>query len=148
MSLLQSILMWLSLVAAGVLSVVGFGIWCGQHQVFPGRRLLGAFRRLPWPVQFFLLAFSLHLIVHGSIKTNAVGEVEGDVTNRTASALTGGMVTATPSVQTPPVGALAVRCGETDDAAFWCGVPCAVNVARRGRGKVLFANRDSFLPLP
>ena len=82
MSLLQSILMWLSLVAAGVLSVIGFAVWCDQHQVFPGRRLLGAFRRLPWPVQFFLLAFSLHLIVHGSIKTNAVDDVEGAAQQR------------------------------------------------------------------
>ena len=74
--------MWISAVAASVLSVVGLGIWCDRYQVFPGRRLLGAFRRLPWPVQFFLLAFSLHLIVHGSIKTNAVGEVEGAAQQR------------------------------------------------------------------
>ena len=82
MSHFQTILMWISAVAASVLSVVGLGIWCDRYQVFPGRRLLGAFRRLPWPVQFFLLAFSLHLIVHGSIKTNAVGEVEGAAQQR------------------------------------------------------------------
>ena len=33
-------------------------------------------------MQFFLLAFSLHMIVHGSIKTNAVGEVEGAAQQR------------------------------------------------------------------
>ena len=82
MSHFQTILMWISAVAASVLSVVGLGIWCDRYQVFPGRRLLSAFRRLPWPVQFFLLAFSLHLIVHGSIKTNAVGEVEGAAQQR------------------------------------------------------------------
>ena len=82
MTCVQNILMWLSLVAAGVLSAVGFAVWCDWHQVFPGRRLLRAFRRLPWPVQFFLLVFSLHMIVHGSMKTNAVGDIEGAAQQR------------------------------------------------------------------
>ncbi len=77
MIIVQNTLMWISAVAAGVLSVAGFGVWCDRHQVFPGRRLLGAFRSLPWSVQFFLFAFSLHMVVHGSIKTNSVGGVEG-----------------------------------------------------------------------
>ena len=157
MSYLQTVLTWFSLVAAGVMSAVGFAVWCDQHQVFPERRLLGAFRRLPWPVQFFLLAFSLHLIVHGSMKMENVelkmenaGVVVGvattrtasalvcAATHRTASALTGGMVTAMPSVQTPPVRALAVRCDALAVRSDALAVRSDALAVRRGAGRTSY----------
>ena len=82
MTAVRQFLECFALSGLGVCALALLGVWCDRHQVFPGRRLLGAFRRLPRPVQFFLLAFSLHLIVHGSIKTNAVGGVEGAAQQR------------------------------------------------------------------
>ena len=58
-----------------------FCVWLWQKDSHPVLDALSRIRRRSFAVQFFLLAFVLHLIVHGSVKTNGTGQVEGGVTN-------------------------------------------------------------------
>ena len=69
--------MWGALAGLSVLLPVLVALWCKERQLFPGRRLLVAYRRLPWFGQFLILAFAVHLIVFGSTKTNATDGVSG-----------------------------------------------------------------------
>ena len=82
MEMLQKILMWIALPSAVVLASAGVAVLCSQRGLFPGRWLLCAFRKLPWPSQIFLLAFVMRMVVHGSIKTNVAGGVEEDARQR------------------------------------------------------------------
>lgn len=81
MAFYRTILMWTCLAALTVLAPTLFVIWCNIHQIFPGRRLLHVFRRLPWYAQFALAAFVAQLIVYGSTKTNQTSGAEGGMTN-------------------------------------------------------------------
>ena len=58
-----------------------FCVWLWRKDSHPVLDALSRIRRRSFAVQFMLLAFVLHLIVHGSVKTNGTGQVEGGVTN-------------------------------------------------------------------
>ena len=77
MRTIQTLLMWGALAGLSVLLPVLVALWCKERQLFPGRRLLVAYRRLPWFGQFLILAFAVHLIIFGSTKTNATDGVSG-----------------------------------------------------------------------
>lgn len=77
----QTVLMWVALVGLSVLAPLLFALWCKERQLFPGRRLLATYRRLPWFGQILLLAFAAHLIVYGSTKTNVTDGVSGEVSS-------------------------------------------------------------------
>ena len=97
---MQTFFLYFGLVGLALTLPPLFAIGLWRMDSHPVLEAVSRIRRHPIAVQLFLAAFVLHLIVHGSIKTNANGYVEGGVTNGSGGAEGG--VTNGPSGLPPP----------------------------------------------
>lgn len=78
---MQTFFLYIGLSGLAITLTTIFAIWLLHNGSHPVLEAVSRIRCLPRIAQFFLIAFVLQLIVHGSTKTNANGHVEGSVTN-------------------------------------------------------------------
>ena len=134
----------LSGLALTLLALSAVGLW--QMDSHPVLEAVSRIRRHPIAVQLFLAAFVLHLIVHGSTKTNANRQVRGGdptVYGFTSNQLAAGFVLSRVDAGgscsfAPPLGASVVEAwrlrGAADD---WAPGPASASFPG---GSVVFAD--------